>query len=49
MDSQMHGFREVVHECQLVDLGFVGSDYTWMDNREDEVRCRLDREFATQS
>lgn len=47
--SQMHGFPKMVHECQLVDLGFVGSDYTWMVNREDEVHCRLDRELATKS
>ncbi|KAM1091452.1 hypothetical protein ACFX19_019145 [Malus domestica] len=39
-ESQMHGFREVVHEFQLVDVRFVGSDYTWMDNREDKI-CHL--------
>ncbi|KAM0970966.1 hypothetical protein ACFX15_018367 [Malus domestica] len=37
-ESQMHGFRQVVHEFQLVDVRFVGSDYTWMDNREDEIQ-----------
>lgn len=47
--NQMNGFQEAVHDCELVDLGFVGYDYTWIDNREDEVRCPLDRAFATQA
>ncbi|KAM1078424.1 hypothetical protein TB2_025123 [Malus domestica] len=45
----MNGFREAVHDCELVDLGFIGSEYTWIDNRDDEVRCRLDRALATQA
>lgn len=45
--SQMNRFREAMHNCQFVDLGFIGSKYTWTDNREDEVRCRLDRALAT--
>lgn len=45
----MNGFREVVHDCQLVDLGYIGSEYTWTDNREDEMRCRLYRALATQA
>lgn len=47
--SQMNGFQEAVHDCELVDLGFVGCDYTWTDDRDDEVRCPLDRAFATQA
>ncbi|KAM2450907.1 hypothetical protein TB2_008327 [Malus domestica] len=35
-NSQMNGFREAVHDCGLVDLGFIGSEYTWTDNRDDE-------------
>ncbi|KAM1165411.1 hypothetical protein ACFX2I_024729 [Malus domestica] len=35
-------FNEIIHSCQLVDMGYVGNDYTWMDtwmdNREDELR-----------
>ncbi|KAM2079685.1 hypothetical protein ACFX1R_027165 [Malus domestica] len=34
----MNGFREAVHDRELVDLGFIGSEYTWIDNRDDEVR-----------
>ncbi|KAM1236378.1 hypothetical protein EV2_038576 [Malus domestica] len=47
--SQMNGFREAMHYCQLVDLGFIGSEYTWTDNREDEVQFRLDRALAIQA
>lgn len=32
-----------------MDLGFFGSEYTWMDNREDEVHCRFDRVLMTQA
>ncbi|KAM1034049.1 hypothetical protein ACFX2A_038358 [Malus domestica] len=45
--SQMNGFREAMHYCQLVDLGFIGSEYMWTDNREDEVQFRLDHALAT--
>ncbi|KAM2699391.1 hypothetical protein EV1_038275 [Malus domestica] len=44
----MDGFREAVHACQLIDMGFVVNSYTWTDNREHEVRCRLDRVFVSQ-
>ena len=27
--NQMEPFREVLDECKLIDLGFVGSDFTW--------------------
>lgn len=35
--------------CQLTDIGYVGCDYTWTDNCEDEVRFCLDRALATTS
>jgi hypothetical protein len=48
--SQMAGFREVLSDCALSDLGFIGSEYTWSNNREDAglVRVRLDRGVAMQ-
>lgn len=45
----MHGFRDAIRNCQLVDTGHVGCDFTWTDNQKDEVRCRLDRALATNS
>ncbi|KAM1192495.1 hypothetical protein EV1_012868 [Malus domestica] len=27
-ESQMDGFREAIHACQLIDLGFVETEYT---------------------
>ncbi|KAL0449156.1 UNVERIFIED_CONTAM: hypothetical protein Slati_1472000 [Sesamum latifolium] len=33
-------FSEVIFNCQLVDIGFEGSAYTWTDHR---LRQRLDR------
>lgn len=47
-ESQMDGFWEAIHACQLIDLGFLGTANTRTDNREDKVRCRLDRVFASQ-
>ena len=41
---QMANFREALSDCSLMDLGFIGSEFTWSNNREDEflVRVRLD-------
>jgi hypothetical protein len=48
---QMAGFWEVLSDCSLLDLGFIGSEFTWSNNREDEalVRVRLDHGVATQN
>uniref|UniRef100_A0A2N9I6M1 CCHC-type domain-containing protein n=1 Tax=Fagus sylvatica TaxID=28930 RepID=A0A2N9I6M1_FAGSY len=48
---QMANFREVLLDCSLMDLGFIGSEFTWSNNREDEalVRVRLDRGVASQT
>lgn len=40
-------FRDTVNSCNLVDLGFVGNEYTWDQNSEDRVKCCLDKWFAT--
>ncbi|KAM2153570.1 hypothetical protein ACFX1Q_045498 [Malus domestica] len=32
----MDRFRKAIHACQLIDLGFIGIEYTWTDNRDDE-------------
>lgn len=36
-ESQINGLKYPVHACQLTDLSFVCSSYTWTDNRKDEV------------
>ena len=48
-DSQMSAFRRVVDECGFVDLGFVGSPYTWWNKQTGPARVleRLDRCLAT--
>ena len=48
--SQMVGFREVLSDCALSNLGFIGPEYTWSNNREDAglVRVCLDRGVAMQ-
>jgi hypothetical protein len=45
---QMKNFREVIEDCQLQDLGWSGTAYTW-DNQQSgdqNVKARLDRVFA---
>ncbi|KAM1255704.1 hypothetical protein PS1_030066 [Malus domestica] len=37
-ESQMDGFRATIQNCQLVDMGYVGCDFTWTNSREDEAR-----------
>lgn len=42
------GFRDVIDDPSLVNLGFVGTKFTWRGNRAgEEIRVRLDRGMAT--
>lgn len=34
-DRQMASFQDSLEDCQLSDLGFTGSKYTWCNNRTD--------------
>jgi hypothetical protein len=45
---QMDQFRNALVNCQLTDLGFIGSKYTWTNCRSDGnfVKERLDRAVA---
>ena len=47
-ESQMEQFRGCLEECQLSDLGFIGSKYTWTNAREDGdfTKVWLDRVLA---
>ena len=49
--NQMQLFREVIDECNFMDLGFVGSNFTWSKHFEDvhSIWERLDRDLATNS
>ena len=44
----MDQFRNALGNCQLTDLGFIGSQYTWTNYRHDGnfVKERLDRVVA---
>lgn len=44
MDSSMRQFREVVDDCELLDLGFQGMPLTWNNCQDppDNVQKRLD-------
>uniref|UniRef100_A0A803MKM3 Uncharacterized protein n=1 Tax=Chenopodium quinoa TaxID=63459 RepID=A0A803MKM3_CHEQI len=43
--------RDAVQFCQLNDMGYIGHDYTWTNNRggSENVQERLDRFFANQA
>lgn len=47
--GQMESFREVLDECNLFDLGFVGNKFTWSKNYPNGgmVWERLDRVICT--
>jgi exonuclease III len=47
--SQMDAFREVLSDCNLIDLGFAGLPYTYDNNRKGQanVKVRLDRAVAS--
>ncbi|KAL0456254.1 UNVERIFIED_CONTAM: LINE-1 retrotransposable element O protein [Sesamum latifolium] len=42
---QIHHFRECLWDCELHDLGFQGTNFTWCNNQQEPhtVRERLDR------
>ena len=44
-------FRDVIDECQFMDLGHVGPKFTWAKHYVDghSIRIRLDRCMATNS
>ena len=45
---QMEGFRECLCNCGLIDMGFVGQQFTWCNGRigEQQTLVRLDRMVA---
>ena len=49
--NQMQLFRDVIDECSLMDLRFVGLKYTWSKHFEDGhlIWERLDSGMATNS
>ncbi|KAH1129371.1 hypothetical protein J1N35_000749 [Gossypium stocksii] len=49
LERQMSNFREVLEDCRLIDLGFVGRWFTWECGRflVTNIRERLDRGVAS--
>ena len=47
--NQMDAFREAIHQCRFMDLGYCGPEFTWYNMQEGESRMylRLDRALAT--
>lgn len=48
--SQMERFRNAIEDCNLGDLGYIGSKYTWCNGRgpREFIKERLDMGLATQ-
>ena len=48
-NGQIRAFPEVINKCQLRDLGYVGSDYTWSRRLGSQgwVRERLDKALVS--
>ena len=44
----MESFRNVVNFCSFLDLGYVGTDFTWcnMQEVENRIQLRIDRALA---
>lgn len=49
--NQMQLFRDVIDECNFMDLGYVGPKFTWSKHFENghSIWERLDRGLATNS
>ena len=47
--NQMDVFREVIHQCRFMDLGYCGPEFTWCNMQEGESKMylRLDRTLAS--
>lgn len=47
-ETQMTQFKEALEDCQLSDLGFKGSKFTWTNYRQDGsfIKECLDRAIA---
>lgn len=45
----MEKFCEMINYCQLLDLGYIGQDYTWSRQFESRgwIRGRLDRALVS--
>ena len=49
-ESEMQGFRDIVDECELVDLGYSGHKFTWRGKQLGGVVLeQLDRAFTNTS
>ncbi len=47
-ECQMQLFQDVLDDCGFVDLGFIGPQFTWTNNRTGDMTWeRLDRAVAT--
>ena len=46
--QQMESFRNVVNFCSFLDLGYVGTNFTWcnMQEGENRIQFRIDRALA---
>ena len=47
-ERQIEGFQNVLRDCALKDMAYVGNKFTWATTRGGSIKVQLDQALATQ-
>ena len=42
-------FKDFLHNCDLIDLGYSGQSFTWSNRRSQHIRERIDKAYGQPS